>query len=46
MALSATFSSLDVVPLTLLTLDAADFVPATRGEAGEPFRRIIKNQRA
>jgi len=38
MALSATFSALEVVPLTLLTLDAADFVMVTRGEAGEPFR--------
>jgi len=38
MALSATFSALEVVPLTLLTLDAADFVTVTRGEAGMPFR--------
>jgi nitric oxide reductase subunit B len=38
MALSATFSALEVVPLTLLTLDAADFVSVTRGEAGLPFR--------
>ena len=38
MALSATFSALEVVPLTLLTLDAADFVTVTRGEAGDPFR--------
>ena len=38
MALSATFSALEVVPLTLLTLDAADFVTVTRGEAGQPFR--------
>ena len=38
MALSATFSALEVVPLTLLTLDAADFVTVTRGEAGTPFR--------
>src|SRR5215831_17325719 len=38
MALSATFSALEVVPLTLLTLDAADFVIVTRGEAGVPFR--------
>jgi nitric oxide reductase subunit B len=38
MALSATFSALEVVPLTLLTLDAADFVTVTRGEAGESFR--------
>ena len=38
MALSAAFSALEVVPLTLLTLDAADFVTVTRGEAGMPFR--------
>jgi nitric oxide reductase subunit B len=38
MALSATFSALEVVPLILLTLDAADFVTVTRGEGGTPFR--------
>lgn len=32
MALSALFSVLEVVPLTLLTLDAWDFVHTTRGE--------------
>jgi nitric oxide reductase subunit B len=32
MALSALFSVLEVVPLTLLTLDAWDFVQTTRGE--------------
>ena len=31
MALSATFSALEVVPLTLITLDAWDFVKVTRG---------------
>jgi len=31
MALSATFSALEVVPLTLITLDAWDFVRVTRG---------------
>lgn len=31
MALAATFSALEVVPLTLITLDAWDFVAATRG---------------
>jgi nitric oxide reductase subunit B len=31
MAVSATFSALEVVPLTLITLDAWDFVKATRG---------------
>ena len=32
MALSAMFSAMEVVPLTLLTLDAWDFVKLTRGE--------------
>ena len=32
MALSALFSSMEVVPLTLLTLDAWDFVKLTKGE--------------
>ena len=32
MALSAMFSALEVVPLTLLTLDAWDFVRTTRGD--------------
>lgn len=34
MAASAVFSALEVVPLTLLTLDAWDFVRVTRGETG------------
>jgi nitric oxide reductase subunit B len=34
MALGATFSALEVVPLTLLTLDAWDFYKVTRGEGG------------
>ncbi|CAG0952093.1 nitric oxide reductase subunit B [Burkholderiales bacterium] len=39
MALGATFSALEVVPLTLLTLDAWDFFKVTRGEGGPaPFR--------
>src|SRR4029078_12992917 len=48
MALSSAFSALEVVPLTLITLDAWDFVSVTRegktraGHAGdaaeEPFR--------
>jgi nitric oxide reductase subunit B len=38
MALSSAFSALEVVPLTLLTLDAWDFVKVTRGEADVPFR--------
>ncbi|HWL48191.1 MAG TPA: cbb3-type cytochrome c oxidase subunit I [Sphingomonadaceae bacterium] len=32
MAFAATFSALEVVPLTLITLDAWDFVAATRGK--------------
>lgn len=35
MAMSAMFSVLEVVPLTLLTLDAWDFVRTTRGECEE-----------
>ena len=31
MALSAVFSAMEVVPLTLLTLDAWDFIALTRG---------------
>jgi nitric oxide reductase subunit B len=38
MALSAAFSALEVVPLTLITLDAWDFVTVTRGEGNAPFR--------
>jgi nitric oxide reductase subunit B len=38
MALASAFSALEVVPLTLLTLDAWDFVKVTRGTAAEPFR--------
>ena len=41
MALSAMFSVLEVVPLTLLTLDAWDFVRTTRGDCdvcGKPRR--------
>ena len=34
MSMSAMFSVLEVVPLTLLTLDAWDFVKTTRGESG------------
>lgn len=35
MAMSAMFSVLEVVPLTLLTLDAWDFVRTTRGQGGD-----------
>ncbi|HMK67065.1 MAG TPA: cbb3-type cytochrome c oxidase subunit I, partial [Stellaceae bacterium] len=38
MALSSAFSALEVVPLTLLTLDAWDFVRVTRVEGGTPIR--------
>jgi len=38
MALSSAFSELEVVPLTLLTLDAWDFVRVTRVEGGAPIR--------
>jgi len=38
MALSATFSALEVVPLTVITLDAWQFVTVTQGRAGVPFR--------
>src|SRR5215468_7729613 len=38
MALSATFSALEVVPLTVITLDAWQFVTVTRGQPGAPFR--------
>lgn len=34
MALGALFSAMEVVPLTLLTLDAWDFVQLTRGQCG------------
>jgi len=39
MAISATFSAMEVVPLILLTLDAADFVRLTRGEQREGGRK-------
>ena len=38
MAFGATFSALEVVPLTLLTLDAWDFYRVTRGESAPAFR--------
>ena len=38
MALSATFSALEVVPLTVITLDAWQFVTVTQGRADAPFR--------
>jgi nitric oxide reductase subunit B len=38
MALSSAFSALEVVPLTLLTLDAWGFVRVTRVETGAPIR--------
>ena len=41
MALSALFSVLEVVPLTLLTLDAWDFVRTTRGERDASGKAIV-----
>ncbi len=41
MALSALFSVLEVVPLTLLTLDAWDFVRTTRGERDEAGKVMV-----
>lgn len=38
MALSAAFSALEVVPLTVITLDAWHFVNVTRGEGSQSFR--------
>ena len=40
MALAATFSALEVVPLTLLTLDAWDFVQLTRSECDICGKRV------
>lgn len=40
MALSATFSALEVVPLTLITLDAWDFVKVTRGRQAVVDRHL------
>ncbi len=41
MAMSAMFSVLEVVPLTLLTLDAWDFVITTRGETEPGGQRVV-----
>ena len=41
MALSALFSALEVVPLTLLTLDAWDFVRTTRGERDADGKQMV-----
>jgi len=40
MALSALFSALEVVPLTLITLDAWDFVKVSRAGTGDPDARM------
>lgn len=40
MALSAMFSALEVVPLTLLTLDAWHFIRTTRGECDDCAERV------
>jgi nitric oxide reductase subunit B len=41
MALSALFSALEVVPLTLLTLDAWDFVRTTRGDRDAAGKQMV-----
>ena len=41
MALSALFSALEVVPLTLLTLDAWDFVRTTRGDRDVSGKAVV-----
>jgi nitric oxide reductase subunit B len=41
MAFSAVFSALEVVPLTLLTLDAWDFIKVTRSETDLAGRAIV-----
>lgn len=40
MAFAAVFSALEVVPLTLLTLDAWDFIRVTRGEHADAKEKI------
>jgi nitric oxide reductase subunit B len=40
MALAALFSAMEVVPLTLLTLDASDFIKLTRGRCDVCGKRI------
>ena len=40
MALAALFSAMEVVPLTLLTLDASDFIKLTRGQCDVCGKRI------
>ena len=40
MALAAVFSALEVVPLTLLTLDASDFIQVTRAQ-GDKSRQMV-----
>ncbi|WP_027191740.1 nitric-oxide reductase large subunit [Fundidesulfovibrio putealis] len=45
MALSALFSAMEVVPLTLLTLDAWDFVKLTRSECAVCGQRVDIPQR-
>lgn len=41
LALGAVFSALEVVPLTLLTLDASDFIKLTRGAVDELGKKIV-----
>lgn len=45
MALGAVFSTLEVVPLTLLTLDAWDFIHLTQSEEQDPTRETILKHR-
>jgi nitric oxide reductase subunit B len=40
MALAALFSAMEVIPLTLLTLDASDFIKLTRGECDVCGKKI------
>lgn len=44
MALAAVFSAMEVVPLTLLTLDAWDFAKLTHSKAGATARRSKMSQ--
>lgn len=45
MAVSAVFSALEVVPLTLLTLDAWDFIRTTRGDRNAPGATITQQHK-
>lgn len=45
MALSSTFSAMEVVPLTLLTLDAWDFIRLGRTEPNSALQDIVRSHR-